>query len=929
MPNPIKAQNNLLIAFHPQQLAKGSKVSARLVKMIRKVENNNATLASSSPKMSLNAESANKFIAKLNAYIAENPVHCEKLKKDILKNNEISSLITVRNKDGKEKVEWVGEQATKQDLDNMLCVLKSQHHVTSTLYKKIYNFKFSDLVPAQPSEVSNVPSSLRGSFLYPEKLNPFADRVSVNESTSSNSTENAASSLSVSSPDPKNGNPFGDSDLEGASDSSNFAESATVESSYPEVLNPFADRVSVNESTSSNSTENAASSLSVNSPDPKNGNPFGGSDLEGASDSSNFAESATVESSYPEVLNPFADRVSVNEPTSSNPAENAISRTESQRPLKDGVADAFLQLLNEYLRYDGESFKAKNQIASHIKKIKQDIKDPAVSKYIKIEQGEKGVEIRWVNDKLNTIEQMQELWDGVNRGHDLEKSSFGKLFKNFSFVDAKVNVLPREQIDKIVLRAANPAMHALGKSAVVAMKQETATKVLEYYLNLDNHDKRMPNDALSELVAHYGRVDEAIGAAQSKTKKLSAENSLSLMDVSLKEQLQRIFHGIQTDVRIERFESDVDKEGGKFLTTMRSQLNEFNSTFGWKAVAEKIKSNVDQDFKKAHEGYAQKTQRAKNIFPSGLKAEHPLSSQIDSICRESHQGAITNIVKCYGETYLTNITAAVAGFDAEKYFKGKSLERTADNIVKLNKSLRDLYAHAEDQIKQFVKESNVGESSQDLEKEFSLAQTQLKTAIDEKTLANDMTVFNLLQAKIDNLPKLEPAQVKKSFWQRSIHKSSINISTEQADKLLKLSQQLKEDKIKIINQERLGSDGVPTELSNKINTVNKTILDKTPEKGSFSRKLREGFKEAFKPNWSRILGGGGMAAGLTAGVIVAATTPALVALAPIIIPSLLVGVGVAAAIWVGKNVYEHVQKLKQFEVVTDQIRENCNSVAVS
>jgi hypothetical protein len=439
----------------------------------------------------------------------------------------------------------------------------------------------------------------------------------------------------------------------------------------------------------------------------------------------------------------------------------------------------------------------------------------------------------------------------------------------------------------------------------------------------------MPNDALSELVAHYGRVDEAIGAAQSKTKKLSAENSLSLMDVSLKEHLQRIFHGIQTDVRIERFESDVDKEGGKFLTTMKSQLNEFNSTFGWKAVAEKIKSNVDHDFKKAHEGYAQKTQRAKNIFPSGLKAEHPLSSQIDNICRESHQGAITNIVKCYGETYLTNITAAVAGFDAEKYFKGKSLERTADNVVKLNKSLRDLYAHAEDQIKQFVKESNVGKSSQDLEKEFSLAQTQLKTAIDEKTLANDMTVFNLLQAKIDNLPKLEPAQVKKSFWQRSIHKSSINISTEQADKLLKLSQQLKEDKIMIINQERLGSDGVPTELSNKINTVNKTILDKTPEKGSFSRKLREGFKEAFKPNWSRILGGGGMAAGLTAGVIVAATTPALVALAPIIIPSLLVGVGVAAAIWVGKNVYEHVQKLKQFEVVTDQIRENCNSVAVS
>ncbi|QBC44698.1 hypothetical protein [Iodobacter fluviatilis] len=926
MPNPIKAQNNLLIAFHPQQFAKGSKVSARLVKMIRKVENNNATLASSSPKMSLNTESANKFIAKLNAYIAENPVHCEKLKQDIQKNNEISSLITVRNKDGKEKVEWVGEQATKQDLDNMLCVLKSQHHVTSTLYKKIYNFKFSDLVPAQPSEVSNVPSSLRGSFLYPEKLNPFADRVSVNESTS---TENATSSLSVNSPDPKNGNPFGDYDLEGASDSSNFAESATVESSYPEVLNPFADRVSVNESTSSNSTENATSSLSVSSPDPKNGNPFGGSDLEGASDSSNFAESATVESSYPEVLNPFADRVSVNESTSSNSTENAISRTESQRPLKDGVADAFLQLLNEYLRYDGESFKAKNQIASHIKKIKQDIKDPAVSKYIKIEQGEKGVEIRWVNDKLNTIEQMQELWDGVNRGHDLEKSSFGKLFKNFSFVDAKVNVLPREQIDKIVLRAANPAMHALGKSAVVAMKQETATKVLEYYLDLDNHDKRMPNDALSELVAHYGRVDEAIGAAQSKTKKLSAENSLSLMDVSLKEQLQRIFHGIQTDVRIERFESDVDKEGGKFLTTMKSQLNEFNSTFGWKAVAEKIKSNVDEDFKKAHEGYAQKTQRAKNIFPSGLKAEHPLSSQIDSICRESHQGAITNIVKCYGETYLTNITAAVAGFDAETYFKGKSLERTADNVVKLNKSLRDLYAHAEDKIKQFVKESNVGESSQDLEKAFSLAQTQLKTAIHEKTLANDMTVFNLLQAKVDNLPKLNPAQVKKSFWQRSIHKSSINISTEQADKLLKLSQQLKEDKIKIINQERLGSDGVPTELSNKINTVNKTILDKTPEKESFSKKLREGFKEAFKPNWLRILGGGGMAAGLTAGVIVAATTPVLVALAPIIIPSLLVSVGVAAAIWVGKNVYEHVQKLKQFEVVTDQIRENCNSVAVS
>ncbi|MEJ2795834.1 hypothetical protein WAE56_20725 [Iodobacter sp. LRB] len=815
-----------------QQLVAGSNVGARLSTMIGGVRNTNSTPAKSSPKMSLNADSANKFIAKLNAYIADNPAHGDKLKKDIAENIKISSLIKVEKENGKDTVKWVGEQATKQDLDNMLRVLKKRHGITSPLYKKIHNFKFSDLVPAPASGVSNVPSSLSASIAtYNESLNPFAEDSVVDKPNSSNSTENVTSSSSASI------------------------------------------------------------------------------------------------ATYNESLNPFAEDSVVDKPNSSHSTENATSRVETQRPLKDGVADAFLQLLNEYLRYDGESFKLKNQIASHIKKIKKDIKDPAVSKYIKIEQGEKGFEIRWVSVKPNTIEQMQELWDGVNRGHDSGKSSFGRLFRNFSFVDAKVNVLPREQIDKIVLLAAAPGMHAPGKSTVVAMKQETATKVLEFYRDLDNHDKRMPDDALSELVAHYGRVDDEIGAAQSKTKKLSAENSLSLMDTGVKEHLQRIFNRIQTDVRIERFESDAEQGGSKFLTAMMNQLNKFNSKYSGETVARRIKSKVDQDFKKAHGAYAQQTQGSKNIFPSGLKDEHPLSGQIDSICRESHQSVITNIVKCYGETYVTNITGAVAGFDAEKYFGGKSLERTADNVVKLNKSLRDLYAHAEDQIKQFVDESNVGELSQDLAKALSQPLIQLKAAIDEKTLANDMTVFNLLQEEIDKLPKLEPAQVKKSFWQRSIHKSSINISTEHAEKLLKLSQQLKEDASKITAQERLGSEGVPTALSNKINAVNKTILDKISDKSlTFSGKLREGFKEAFKPTWPRILGGGAIAAGLTAGVIAAVTVPVLI---PIIIPSLLVGVVVAAAIWVGKNVYEHFQKLNQLDALTVQIRENCNPVAVS
>jgi hypothetical protein len=905
MPANIEAQNNSLIAVRPQQSAAGSNVDASLSSEIGIVRNTNSTPANSSQKMSLNAESAKKFIAKLNAYIAGDLKHGEKLKEDIQNNKEISSLITVLKKDGKETVEWVGGQATKQDLDNMLHALKSRHRITSTLYKKIRNFKFSDLVPTQPSGVSNVPSSLRGSSPYNKELNPFASIRVADKPNSSNLAENATLSLSGSTPALNNGNPFGNpDDLDDTLNSLNPEESATLSLSVSSPAinngNPFGNPDDLDDTLNSlNPEESATLSLSVSSPSINNGNPFGNPD------------------DLDDTLNP------------SNHAENATSPVEKQRPLKTGVADAFLQLLNEYLRYDGKSYKSTGQIEKHIEKIKEDIKDPAVSKHIKI-QGSKKVEICWVSDnKPNTIEQMQELWDGVSSKHDLERSSFGKLFGNFSLVDAEVKVLPQKLVAKIVRKAAAPATHAPGKSAVVEMKQETATQLLEFYQHLENHNKRMPDEALSDLVEHYGRVDQEIGAAQSKTKTLRAENSLSLMDSGFTEHLQRIFHSIQTDVRIERFESDAEQGGRKFLTTMNNQLNEFNSKYSWEKVAGRIRSKVDNDFKKAHGGYAQKTQGSKNIFPNGLEDGHPLSSQIDSICRKSHQGAIANIVKCYGETYLTNITDAVAGFDAEKYFGGKSIERTADNVVKLNKSLRDLYAHAEDKIKQFVKESNVGESSQDLEKAFSQAQTQLKTAIDEKTLANDMTVFNLLQAKIDNLPKLEPAQVKKSFWQRSIHKSSINISTEQAEELLKLSRQLKEDKIKITKQERLGSEGVPIELSNKINAVNNTILDRIPEKGKIFEKLSKGFKQAFKPSWRRILGGGGIAAGLTAGVIAAATTPVLVALAPIIIPSLLVGVGVGAAIWVGKNVYEHFQKLNQLEALTDQIRENCNLVAVS
>lgn len=634
--------------------------------------------------------------------------------------------------------------------------------------------------------------------------------------------------------------------------------------------------------------------------------------------------------SYPDDLNPFAEKTGDAHPAviavrqklnTSDSLENSAG-THFQENISgdpDGVSKygpgtILLQLLNQYLRsQDGKSVGVINK--KHVAKIKQDIKsNSTIARYITLagETGEAFLE--WKTEPAGK-EDVQHLLDAFKTRHK-GRGSFYQMLSNFSFPQAGYRVIDSSAHENIIHEAAKPGMHRPGKHAIVEMKHTAMTDALEHFSAPSRHNQSLPKTVLEPLIAHYGRMVPDLERAQHVAENLVAKHVLSLNDGGFVEAIQRFFHRIKTDSRIERFDNDVNTAAHKFKDQLAEELKRVKEQHAPEHVAQRVKMKLDQHLNKAYIQYSKKMPGI-NIYPQRLDHTSATARQIDSTAYQNFHTVLKGIVSKYEMEFVESLSKGVSSFSAVNYFHGKSREKAVDNIIKINKSISSLYEVAEVQhnanMQMLIENMGGDDLAEDIPTvEFNHLQQGLSDNIKKKLVENYQVALGLYHRDIDSI--------------KSVKNNRFSSELKQLRILVGISEQLSADVTKIRTHRFAGSLNVePETLNNGIQEVTKPILSKIkehlPKVKSIGETLRSAFARAFKPTPAKIIGGipllGGLAFSL-ATLPTAFAVPLGIATA-VILPVALLG-------WVGWNIYKRFEQRGEMRQLCQQIETQLQNI---
>lgn len=602
---------------------------------------------------------------------------------------------------------------------------------------------------------------------------------------------------------------------------------------------------------------------------------------------------------YPEDKNPFAADEVLAPPAADTPA--------------DGLPSVLLQLLNSYLRSeDGKTFGAINP--RHVEKIRRDIAANADIAHFLALGGAKGQEtLTWKTEPASQ-EEVQRLLLALKARHAADGSLF-RLLSSFAFVDAGYRLLDDAASDRIIRDAARPAPHRPGKASVVEMKRQVMTEALQHFSDPGRHGQPLPESTLAPLLAHYGRLERVQAAAQRDAERQAEKHALTLNDQGLFEAVKRLFHRVQTDQRLERFDADVGSAARKFHDKMVDRLQRVKERHAPEQVAQRAKASLDQHLGDAHQGYAGRM-GGKNPYPARLDPASPVALQIDRAARQNYLAAVRGVAHRYEQAFVGSLGKAVAAFSAADYFRGKSRERAVDNAIKLNDGLASLYSVAEDQHQanlDALKALGVTQvESWEVDGAFQEQLGQLAGGIRDKTVANYQDALRLYGKELADLKR--PAS------------TSFSAELKSARQLAALSRDLAADVGKIRAQRTpswLGLDGEA--LGREVKPVTAPLLRemraRLPEAKSVGQTLKSAFARAFKPTPARILGSIPLIGGLTfalAALPTAIAVPLGIA-AAVTLPVALLG-------WVGWNLYKRFDQRSELNQLRAQMERHWNQI---
>ncbi|POB00596.1 hypothetical protein C2134_00570 [Chromobacterium sinusclupearum] len=649
----------------------------------------------------------------------------------------------------------------------------------------------------------------------------------------------------------------------------------------------------------------SAAQASDTQPAAQDGNPFGIQDAAPVSAShlhrgDDIAQNAMP--AYPEWLNPFAIEVGK---VSAAPCVAEAAET--------GLSAVLLQLLNRYLyTRDGYSFGKVN--GRHVDKLRQNIESsPAIARHLVL-SGDKGQEAVTWRTEPSTRDELQQLLQALQACH-AAGGSLSRLLAQVAFVDAGYRLLDDATHDAIVHQAARPAAHRPGKADVVEMKRQVMQDVLQHFSDPRRHAQPLPGAELAPLIAHYGRVEQDQARALQVVRQLENKHAPSLDDHGLFDALQRFFHRIKTEERVERFEDSVGMAAGNFHKKMVEELARVRERHAPEQVAERAKIALDQHLEAAHARYARHA-AGKNIYPQRLDRTSPVAGQIDAEAHRNYRQVTQGIVSQYENGFMRILHRAVASFSAAEFLKGKSRERVVRNAIKLNDGLCELYLVAERQHlanRKVLQELSLGYvESGELDAAFQEQLKQLVTVLRSKFLLNYQDALHRYVADID---KIKPARPGKFSAELKLVRELANISGELTADVERIRSE------RLPKWLSLDGDALPQEVKKATTPILTALRQRLPKAKTVGQTLRSAFARAFKPTPARILGGlpliGGLAFSLAA-LPTAVAVPLGIA-AAVTLPVALLG-------WVGWNIYKRFDERSELNQLRKQMEQQWKAI---
>ncbi|WP_416771164.1 hypothetical protein ACMGT0_01165 [Pseudomonas sp. RHF3.3-3] len=654
----------------------------------------------------------------------------------------------------------------------------------------------------------------------------------------------------------------------------------TIDSSdYPDELNPFADAY------------------------PQELNPFEG-EIGTADESSVKVQQGSPSPkrvtsdppAYPQELNPSESAPEILDDSPTSAPELLLSA--SKLDVEFGAPLALTQLLTTYLRTHGNGSIGDRTNSNHLKKLAKDISTPPLSNFLTLKSEEGKDSVTWKEPPANEREfqSLLQAFKALHKG----KGSFYTLLTNFDFPGAGYRLLDDAAHDRIIRKAAKPAMHRPGKGEVVDMKRKVMSDVLKHFSDPQRHDQPLPEGAVDDLISHYGRTEKDLDQARSSALAVAQKSGLSLNDRGFVDAVRRFFHRVKTGERVDRFNNEVAEAGRVFQKKMLGNLDRIHQQHAPKAVASRTKQMLDQRLKQAQGDYAQQM-KGRNIYPEAMNAES--ARQIDAKTEENFHKVLRGTVLAYEGEFVADMTEAVTSFSVDDYFKGKSLERSVDNIIHINRNLSDLY-----QVAQTHHESDISEVEKRFGKKavegisegFETLQLDFAKSIRKKVLENYRDVLNRHHEKLD---EREPAEGMDGKLELS--KNLVKYSANAIADLNKV-RNLSHDVHLKLEKNDLEQVVLPVAESLKIG-VDRLL----PKRMTTQDTLKLALKRSFKPTKAKILIGGGAA---LVGTLLFIASPPLGFAA-------LAGASVAALAWSGRNIYRSFGEAKELNELHQQVEQ--------
>ncbi|MBV8646155.1 hypothetical protein [Paludibacterium sp.] len=590
--------------------------------------------------------------------------------------------------------------------------------------------------------------------------------------------------------------------------------------------------------------------------------------------------------------NPFRDEgdepMDVAAPAGFAPVECADSLNTFKRALLD--------LLNLYLRNADEGFLPAGGVnPKYVEKIKRDIAHhPTIARMIRLEADEENKPvIRWQHGGPADKAAIQRLLDAFRERHK-GKGAFYKLLGQFDFLRAGYRVIGQAQQETLLRQVAQPARHAPGRADVVNVKEAARRRIAEHFIGVGNHEKPMADTAFAELIKYYANEIPQLNCVQKKVAALARTHVMHLNDQGLFDALMRELHQVKTDNRIERFSDGLAHGLTAYEKALDEQINHIVYEYSPDGVAQKLLERIVGDVLDKGTGqYAKVEPHSRNPFDTTwLLQRSPVVGQIRELTKRNHEALLNQVSAGYASALTDNLIKTVSTFSAGDFFQGKSLERVALNVAKLNNALCQVEACSTafyQKRRGALTEHGVAVSS--LDSVFRDKQGHLHAAIGDKLVDNNKAVLAFFNRDIAAISPARPDQPRAAVGNA---RQLLVLARQAADALGDIQQQSWPAWLEPRRQ------AMRNEMRQAVVPLQSAILDKVPPVKTWRETLQAGLRQAFQFTWPRIAAG---AAGLGAGV-------ALLAVAGFAWPLLagLLAAGVVVLVgWVGKNLYDSLQ----------------------